>query len=335
MHTYQGGYRQAEEYFERALARQPNLRFALHNYGFALWSQAKFEAALEPLRKAARIDPLSGVTLFLVADSLVGTSDFDAAVAQYRQCQAALPEYPSCALGLSTLQRLMGNYASAREGLAHASTLTGNDNFWLQLSSGLLDIAQGRFEAAGTSLERAQEQFPRDYALLRGQLQLSLATDTLGAFLERWERLATESNGNRDLALIGGLAWFHAGDCLRALASYGPHLDAIEPYLVNIWDAEAGFSHAVALAWCHGQLGNPEGREEALAALGAYVDQLPAAPIFAQRYLAAAYARLSGRQDRAQDALNRLREDGWPLTWISERQPVFAPGSSPAPLEGP
>lgn len=92
MHTYLGNYPQAEAYFERALTRQPNLRFALHNYGFALWSQGKFEAALDPLEEATKIDPLSGVTLFLLADSLAGMGDFDGAMVQsttaWRRCQS-------------------------------------------------------------------------------------------------------------------------------------------------------------------------------------------------------------------------------------------------------
>ena len=323
MYTYLGNYPQAEAYFQRALARQPNLRFALHNYGFALWSQGEFEAALDPLGEATRIDPLSGVTLFLLADSLAGMGDFDGAMGQYRHCMMVLPEYPACALGLSTLHRLMGDYQRASKSLEQAATLTQDDNFWLLLSSGLLAIPLGQLDTAERFLERAQEIFPQNYTLLRGQLQLSLATNTLDAFLDGLEQQTMDGETDRDLGLIGGLAWFHAGDCVRAIASYRPHLDEIQPNRVNIWDVEAGFSHAVALAWCHGKLGNRERRDDAMAALREYVEHLPATPIFGQRYLAASYAQLSGRSIEALEELDRLREDGWPLLWISERQPVF------------
>jgi tetratricopeptide (TPR) repeat protein len=323
MYTYLKDYPQAERYFERALERQPNLRFALHNYGFALWSQANYAAALVPLRKALTIDPLSGRVHFLVADSLAGLGEFDVSVAQYQRCMEMLPELHTCALGLSTLQRLIGDHERARESLELAATLTDEGNFWQLLSSGLLALQMNELEAAGTYLDRAAEIRPRDYVLLRGQLHLSLATGTFAAFLDRLEEHVSVDAADREIALIRGLAYFHADDCAGALESYRPHRAEIQPYLGNIWDAESGFSHALALAYCSGQLGDEERREHILARLGAWVESFPESPIPAQRFLAAAHYKLSGEDRLAQQELDHLRDTEWPAYEVIKENPVF------------
>ncbi len=323
MHTYTRQYRQAESFFERALERQPNLRFALHNYGFALWSQSKFEAALEPLRKALSMDPLSGVTHFLVADSLAGTEAFDDSMAHYRHCVRALPDYHVCALGLSTLQRLTGDFQGATESLAAAATLVEDGDFWLLLSSGLLALQVHQLDSAESYFDRAAAANADDYALLRGQLRLSLATGTLDAFRSRFEELTSGGQVDRDKALIGGLANFHAGDCRRALAYYEPHLSDMQANLVSIWDAEFGFSHAAALAVCYGEVGERKRRVEAIAHLGDYVNNVPYEPISAQRFLSAAYYRLAGEDQMAAQELDRLHDDEWPVLPFAEQNPVF------------
>lgn len=323
MYTYMRQYREAEAYFERALEQQPNLRFALHNYGFALWSQSKFGAALVPLRKALKIDPLSGVTNFLVADSLAGMGNFEASMAQYRHCMEVQPEHHGCVVGLSTLQRLTGDYQGAAESLEAAAALAEENNYWQWLSSGLLALQVNQLELAETYLDSAAAAYPDNYVLLRGQLRLSLATGKLDAFLNRVDMLADGDEGERGLGLIGGLAYFHAGDCARSLALYEPHLNDIQSNLVSIWDAEAGFSHAVALAYCHGQAGNMEARESMIAPLHDSVDNLPGTPISAQRFLAASYYQLTGQHEMADHELDRLRDDEWSATPVIEANPVF------------
>ena len=323
MNTYLKDYTKAEAYFEHALELQPNLRFALHNLGFALWNQAKFEAALRPLQQALTIDPLSGVTHFLFADSLAGMEDFESSLAQYQRCMDVLPDYHSCALGFSTLQRLTGNYQDAWNSLEHAASLTDDDNFWQLLSSGLLTLQLSQYELSSDFFNRAAKIFPRNYALARGQLYLSLATGTLDEFLESLEKMLEVGQEDRELGLIAGLGYFHAGDCTRALESYPTNTEQVQTSLVNIWDAEFGFSHAIALAWCHGQLGNPEQGEAALARLRDYGERLPDNPIFAQRFLYAAYFQLAGQHEQAQRQLNRLRDEAWPAVEIIEMSPAF------------
>lgn len=321
--TYEKDYPAAESYFERALERQPNLRFALHNYGFALWSQAKYDAALVPLRKALQIDPLSGVSNFLVADSLAGAGEFEAALEQYESCRNALPEYHACAAGLSTVYRLFGNYDLARSTLVQAASLVDEDYVWQLLTEGLLAVQLGEYDVAVARLDGAAKEMPGNYALWRARLQVSLATNTLSEFVGQLEQFRHGREGDRDLALISALAAFHGGDCEKAWVRYQPYLGVQEVNLFDVWDMEAGLSHAVALAYCSQRLGLADQNARYMESLETYVSGIPQQPISAQRYLRASYNQLLGNHAAASQELSGLREVGWPLIWIAGKQPIF------------
>jgi tetratricopeptide (TPR) repeat protein len=57
MLDHQGNYAQAVEYFDKALAIDPNYKFALNGKGWALYYQGNYAQAIPLFDKALAIDP--------------------------------------------------------------------------------------------------------------------------------------------------------------------------------------------------------------------------------------------------------------------------------------
>lgn len=335
LHTYRKDYAAAEESFMQAIALQPNLSFARHNYGFMLWSQSRFQDALEQLRIALDSNPLSGVTHFLLADSLAGLGRFEPALQAYQMCQQKLPEYYSCFAGLATIEQLMGNYEAAAESLDHAGTLVSAGNFWQDSVMAALAIRQGHEAQAAELLQRASEQSPLNYNLLKSRLLISIHAGELALFVEELSLLRERHSNDHDLELISAMAYFLSSDCTAALAIYTRELETSQAFLFDYWDLGDGFSHATSLAFCYDKMDLIEKRNGLLERIRQHI-AAPELPDFPGRlYQQARYYRMIGRPDQSQQLLTKLAENQWPLLWLAATDPVFSGVESNDPEFGP
>lgn len=322
LRTYEKDFDAAEKLYLRALELQPNLRFALHNYGFMLWSESRYDDALHYLRPALGIDPLSGVTNFLIGDSLVGSGAFEEARSHYQKCQSVMPDYYSCHAGLATLERLKGEYEAASKTLALAGTLVDEGYLWQDLGTAMLAIHRGEYETAERLLANASEKSPLNYSVLKSRLLLSLQKGTLATFINELRLLAQQNPGDRDLNLITALAHYFSSDCESALQIYDKELLSSETFLFDLWDLESGFSHASSLAYCYGKVGQVENQAWVMGLIQEHLTDVSQTEFLGDIYLKSNYSSLAGNVDLARSFQQQLRENNWPLIWLAALEPI-------------
>jgi len=324
LHTYRKEYAAAETAFLRAIELRPNLHFARHNYAFMLWSQSRFKDALVQARIALDSDPLSGITNFLVADSLAGLGDFDSAKQVYERCQEKLPEYYGCYTGAATIAQLFGDYEAASELLEQAGSLVKAGNFWQDSLMGALAIRQGKYTLAAELLTRVSKKSPLDYNLLKSRLLMSLHTGEVVSFAEELAGLRELHPNDHDLNLISALTSFYTNDCAEAVALYSRELEHSQAFLFDYWDLDDGFSHATSLAFCYGEMGLVKDRARLMKGIGQQLGKIKALDFPGSLYLQARFHRLAGRNSPSVQLLARLAKEHWPLRWLADADPVFA-----------
>jgi len=322
LRTYEKDFGAAEKLFLQALELNPNLRFALHNYGFMLWSESRYEDALRYLRPALDIDPLSGATNFLIGDSLVGSGAFREAKTHYQKCQSVMPDYYSCHAGLATLERLEGEYEAASKTLALAGTLVDAGYLWQDIGTAMLAIHRGEYETAERLLDSASEKSPLESPVLKSRLLLSLQKGTLATFINELRLLVQQNPGDRDLNLVTALAHYFSSDCESAIQIYEQELLSSEAFLFDLWDLESGFSHASSLAYCYGKVGQIENQAWLMDLIQEHLTDVNHAEFPGDIYLKSNYSSLAGNVDLARHFQQQLRENNWPLVWLAALEPI-------------
>src|SRR4051794_11168531 len=93
-HHRAGRVEQAEALYRQALAHNPNDIRALHMLGTALVQRRQPALAVEPLRRAAQIAPMSPDVAFAFGEALRLSGDAPAAEQAYRKSLTLRPLYP-------------------------------------------------------------------------------------------------------------------------------------------------------------------------------------------------------------------------------------------------
>jgi eukaryotic-like serine/threonine-protein kinase len=112
-----------EREINRALELNPNYAEGHRRNGIRLFYLGQFEAALSEYKKALDLDPLSNLTNFNYAQTLIFEGKYDEAEARIRKNQEMNPGFALFHAQLSILYRLRGNYAGAVEESAKTSEL--------------------------------------------------------------------------------------------------------------------------------------------------------------------------------------------------------------------
>jgi Tfp pilus assembly protein PilF len=171
-------FAEAQKYFEKALAADPNFAIARLNLGIALLSQQKLDAARAALEEAVRLlpnDPYAWYNLGLVYKDLGETEKaieafqhvaqlspeadahyflgylytqlqrYDDAIAEFQKALAAFPYHASSEFGIARAYQRKGDSDSARQHLARFQKIT-TEHLGVPFGAGYGD--QGRFSLA-------------------------------------------------------------------------------------------------------------------------------------------------------------------------------------------
>src|ERR1700732_45788 len=171
-------FAEAQKYFEKALAADPNFAIARLNLGIALLSQQKLDAARAALEEAVRLlpnDPYAWYNLGLVYKDLgepekaieafrhvtqlspeadahyflgylyTQLQRYDEAIAEFQKALAAFPYHASAEFGIARAYQRKGDSDSARQHLARFQKIT-TEHLGTPFGAGYGD--QGRFSLA-------------------------------------------------------------------------------------------------------------------------------------------------------------------------------------------
>lgn len=152
-HDYAGFERE----INRALELNPNYAEGHRRNGLRLFYLGQFEGALSEFRKALDIDPLSDLTNFNYAQTLVFEGKYDEAEMRIRKNLEMDSSFALFHGQLSILHRLKGNYAAAAEERAKTSELQNRPDAARQMREGLAKGGwPGFLRAVVTELEQSK-----------------------------------------------------------------------------------------------------------------------------------------------------------------------------------
>jgi tetratricopeptide (TPR) repeat protein len=187
MHFYDWDKTGAEVEYRRALALNPNSAAARRSYAAHLCSLGRFSEALEHLRWAQDLDPLSLTIGNEIAWTLYIAGDYEAALRQAWKTLALEPRFPAAqhTLGLANLQ--LGLFEDAIIELRNACACSGNHPAAQASLAGALAVTGARDEAAKilhALVEWSRERYISPYSL--GTIYAALEEHTTAfQYLER------------------------------------------------------------------------------------------------------------------------------------------------------
>ena len=115
----------AEANFQRAIAVDPTYPTGHQWYGDFLWSQGRLREALDQMRDALRLDPLSLIIGAEVGQTFYLQRQYDSAEAQLRTTLQLDPNYPHSLYVLGMVYMQQHRYREARHALQRAEQLGG------------------------------------------------------------------------------------------------------------------------------------------------------------------------------------------------------------------
>lgn len=130
---YQWEWVQAEQNFQRALALSPNHAAARLLYGIFLARMGRSEAAIENVRQAVELDPLSIFAHHEVGACYYFARQFDDAIRQLEKLRQMDSDFVHGRILLGHAYSASGRHAEAMSEFRRAAELTGNSAFTLPL----------------------------------------------------------------------------------------------------------------------------------------------------------------------------------------------------------
>jgi eukaryotic-like serine/threonine-protein kinase len=142
----------AELEFKRALALNPGHAPSHHSYAMFLGSRGRFDEALQEMRRAQQLDPLSLIVATGIGRILHFAGRFDEAIAQYRHVIQMDPTFSRVSFDLGLTLTAIGAYDDAIQELKKA----GSQPFGLMLTS-LAQALAGHPDRARAALGPLEE----------------------------------------------------------------------------------------------------------------------------------------------------------------------------------
>jgi Tfp pilus assembly protein PilF len=109
----QGNYKQAIQYYDNALAIDPNYKYALYGKGDSLNSLGNYTQAIQYYDKALAMDPNYKYALYGKGDSLNSLGNYTQAIQYYDKALAIDPNYKYALYGKGDSLNSLGNYTQA------------------------------------------------------------------------------------------------------------------------------------------------------------------------------------------------------------------------------
>jgi len=123
--VYDWDWSAAEAYFRRAIAVDPTYPTGHQWYGDLLWSQGRFREAMDQMREALRLDPLSLIIETEFAQTYYLQHQYDSAEAHLRATVQLEPNYAHSQYLLGMIYLGQHRYREARDVLQRAEQLGG------------------------------------------------------------------------------------------------------------------------------------------------------------------------------------------------------------------
>jgi len=152
----------AEREFQQAINLNPNYSIAHTWYGLNLAALGKFDEAIEQVRRAQALDPLSLIVGTDVGRILYLSRDYDHAVAAYHKVLDLDPNFARAHTRLGMAYAAKGDYRSAGEEFQKALRLSGPDPYLYGLLGYTQAMAENR-SGAKRLLSELLQRSHRDY----------------------------------------------------------------------------------------------------------------------------------------------------------------------------
>jgi len=233
-------YTQAIRYYDKALAIDPNFKEALNGKGWILNSLGNYIQAITYLDKALAVDPNFKEALNNKGLALSGLGNNTLAIKYYDKALDIDPNYKEALTDKGASLNALGNFTQAIPYFDKALAIDPNDKFALYFKGDSLN-GLGNYTQAIPYLDKALAIDPNYKVALNAK---GLALYGLGNYTQaiQWfnNALAIDPNYKESL--------YNKGESLNALGNYSqaiPYLDkalAIDP---NYEDASEGKGHAL------------------------------------------------------------------------------------------
>ncbi len=137
----------AEREIRLALALNPGNALAHHHYGLYLWAMGQVEQALQEMKRAQQLDPLSLIINAALAWTWIFQGQLQQGEEQFRKTLEIDPNFWVAHWGLGCLRKQSGSYQAAFAELQKAVSLSGGNTKALAELAGAYAMAGDRQEA--------------------------------------------------------------------------------------------------------------------------------------------------------------------------------------------
>ena len=239
-----GNWAAAADFFDRALALDPDRANLRHRLGTALWRMGDARGAETAFERIIETTPEYSEAHFNLAMILAQTDRLDAAIERLRTVLARKPGYLGARVALARLLAMDGRAEEAQAEYAAALALAPLDataTLGAAMTLGLLE----RYAAAEARLREGRRAFPDDHRFTRAMARLRATAPDPAVrdprqALTLAESLLEQRQGSRDESLAVGETY------AMALAAAGQHAAAAAVQRdVRSTAAQAGSAEAV------------------------------------------------------------------------------------------
>ncbi|PCJ45386.1 MAG: hypothetical protein COA74_01980 [Gammaproteobacteria bacterium] len=323
MYTYRSAFDSAESNYKRALAINPRLTIALHNFGFLLWSQHRYEQSLPYFIKTLEYNPLAPMSHFAIGDTLTNLGKIDDAIKSYEYCLTILPKNTGCLLGLAFVYRTLNNMAQADQLVKKANAILPKTDPYLLFAKILNLQANGLWNKATDELDRVDVYYSDVYVYKRAKMMENwLQVNSNSALILK---LNNHSKSDRHILLPGAHS-FWQNDCINAIKHYeSMYLNKPELFSL-IDDYGVGISHELNLAYCYQITEQKDKSKENLAKAWKNITGFTKDPdrVPGLVYAKARYFALIGEAKRSQTLLDSNKLENWSWNKLRHTDPIFS-----------
>lgn len=312
----------AEEAYKKALALNPNSALARHWYGIFLADLARYEDALDQLRQALKLDPLSPVIAVTLAQDYTYLGDTESAMAEYERALEVSPDFIPLYAHLAAMNRLsLRRPDESVRWLRKAWEMDPeHTEYPSQMAESLLDLNQP--EAARLWCEKALKLGPNRFWPNRAMMQYAWFTGDAELLGRYSDSMAEVSPMHFNVLMFKVQQQLDRGETETAARLFLPEFAELSDSPPRV--DKGNYAYAVLLAYV--LLANDE-QERARTLLNLaleVMEDVPRTGFNGKQLLDVAALGLLGQSDRAdarlKDANDSLWSNGW---WVLRHQPLY------------